>query len=253
MFLDKGGKKISKSSGNVLTPQIWLTYGTPQSILLLLFKRITGTRHVGIDDIPSLMDEYDLYEDLYFGKLRESNATKLMKIKGVYEYINHLNPPEQPQPHVPYKLLVQQASLFSNDDDRTLRVFTRLLKYGIVKEKTESLLQRIDLASKWADDMFTLTTGAVEIELDQNQRKAMEEILDAIRSFIGSEQDPETPKNLQSKVFEIARNNRLEPKEFFKLLYRMLINADRGPKIGNYAIDLGLERTCQILEKYLVN
>jgi lysyl-tRNA synthetase, class I len=251
LFLDKGGKKISKSSGNVLTPQIWLRYGTPESILLLLFKRITGTRHVGIDDIPLLMDEYDLYEDLYFGKLRESNPAKLIKIKGVYEYTNHLNPPGQPQPHVPYKLLVQQASLFS--DDRTLRIFNRLLKYGIVKEKTENLLQRIDFASKWADDMFTLGTEAVEIEMDQSQRKAMAEILNTARSFIGSEEDPETPKNLQSKVFEIARNNGLEPKEFFKLLYRILINADRGPKIGNYVIDLGLERTSQIFEKYLGN
>jgi len=253
LFLDKGGKKISKSSGNVLTPQIWLTYGTPESILLILFKRITGTRHVGIDDIPSLMDEYDLYEDLYFGKLKESNAAKLVKIKGVYEYINHLEPPQRPQPHVPYRLLVQQASLFSKDDDRRSKVFARLVKYGLVKEKTESLLQRIDLASNWADDVFTLTAEGVEIEMNESQRKAMAEMLDATRSFIGSEQDPETPKNLQSRVFEIARNNRLEPKEFFKLLYRILINADRGPRIGNYAIDLGLERTCQILEKYLVD
>jgi lysyl-tRNA synthetase class 1 len=199
------------------------------------------------------MEEYDLYEDLYFDKLRESNPAKLMKIKGVYEYTNHLKPPEQPQPHVPYKLLVQQASLFSNDNDRTSRIFNRLLKYGIVKEKTENLLYRINLASKWADDMFTVGTEAVEIEMDQSQRKAMAEFLNAIRSFIGSEEDPETPKNLQSKVFEIARNNGLEPKEFFKLLYRILINADRGPKIGNYVIDLGLERSCQIFENYLDN
>ena len=54
MFLDKGGKKISKSAGNVLTPQMWLKYGTPESLLLLLFKRISGTRHVGIDDIPAI-------------------------------------------------------------------------------------------------------------------------------------------------------------------------------------------------------
>jgi lysyl-tRNA synthetase, class I len=248
LFLDKGGKKISKSSGNVLTPQMWLKYGTPESILLLLFKRITGTRHVGIDDIPTLMDE-----DYFFGKLKESNAAKLMKIKGIYEYINHLEPPQQPQPHIPYRLLVQQASLFSRDDDRKSKVFTRLLKYGIVKEKTERILQRIELASNWADDHFTLTAERADIELDESQRKAMREILDAIRSFIGSEQDPETPKNLQSRVFEIGRNNQIEPKEFFRLLYRILINSDRGPRIGNYVIDLGLERTCQILEKYLVN
>jgi lysyl-tRNA synthetase class 1 len=253
LFLDKGGKKISKSSGNVLTPQMWLKYGTPESMLLLLFKRITGTRHVCVDDIPTLMDEYDLYEDFYFGKLKELNAAKLMKIKGLYEYINHLKPPRQPQPHIPYRLIVQQASLFSGDDDRTSKIFTRILKYGFVQDKTERILERIELASNWADDLVTLTAERIEIEVDETKRKAIREILDAFKSFIGSEQDPETPNNLQSRVFEIARNNQIEPKEFFRLLYRMLINADRGPRIGNYVIDLGLDRTCQILEKYLVN
>jgi lysyl-tRNA synthetase, class I len=252
LFLDKGGKKISKSSGNVLTPQMWLRYGTPESMLLLLFKRITGTRHVSIDDIPILMDEYDLYEDSFFGKLKELNAAKLTRIKGLYEYINHLKPPPQPQQHIPYRLLAQQASLFSGDDDRTSKIFTRLLKYGIAQDKTERLLERIELASNWADDHITLTAERIEIEVDETNRKAMRELLDAFKSFIGSEQDPETPKNLQSRVFEIARNNQIEPKEFFRLLYRILVNADRGPRIGNYVIDLGLDRTRQILEKYLV-
>src|SRR6185503_17359322 len=79
MFLDKSGKKISKSAGNVLTPQMWLRYGTPESMLLLLFKRITGTRHVGLDDVLPLMDEYDSIEDVYFGKVKESNTAKLTK------------------------------------------------------------------------------------------------------------------------------------------------------------------------------
>ena len=38
LFLDKSGKKISKSLGNVVTSQKWLNYGTVESILLLLYK-----------------------------------------------------------------------------------------------------------------------------------------------------------------------------------------------------------------------
>ena len=47
MFLDKGGKKISKSAGNVFTPQVWFQYGSPQSLLLLMLKRFVGTRTLG--------------------------------------------------------------------------------------------------------------------------------------------------------------------------------------------------------------
>jgi lysyl-tRNA synthetase class 1 len=146
MFLDKIGQKISKSKGNVLTPQMWLSYGTPESLLLLLYKRVTGTRHVSLDDIPSLMDEYDYYEDLYFGIISEENRTKLAKLKGVYEYINHLKPPSNPTKHVPYRLLVQQGLLFSDDDQRVEKVYGRLAKYGIIAEKEAVLTNKIRLA-----------------------------------------------------------------------------------------------------------
>ena len=64
MFLDKSGKKISKSIGNVLTPQKWLEYGTPASLLLLMFKRIAGARTLSVEDIPTYMDEVDVVEDI---------------------------------------------------------------------------------------------------------------------------------------------------------------------------------------------
>jgi lysyl-tRNA synthetase, class I len=249
MFLDKVGKKISKSAGNVLTPQTWLRYGTPQSILLLLFKRITGTRHIGIDDIPALMDEYDIYEDVYFGKIKEDNHAKLTKVKGLYEFINHLKPPIEPDVHVPYRVLVQQASLFSGDEKKIDKIYERLRKYGLTKAKTDNLTRKIELAYNWSEDF--LEEEKFEIEMRDNYKKAILDLIQALNTFIGSEQKPEAPKNLQSKVYDIARNNGMEPKELFTLLYKMLINSDRGPRIGNYILDLGIERTNNILQQYL--
>jgi lysyl-tRNA synthetase class 1 len=251
MFLDKGGKKISKSAGNVLTPQTWLRYGTPQSILLLLFKRITGTRHVGINDIPILMDEYDIYEDVYFGKIKEDNHAKLIKIKGVYEFINHLKSPIEPGVHVPYRILVQQASLFSGDEKKIDKIYERLRKYGLTKVKTDNLTRKIELACNWSEDF--LEEEKFEIEIKDNYKKAILDLIHTTNAFIGYEQKPESPKNLQSKVYDIARNNGMEPKELFTLLYKMLINSDRGPRIGNYILDLGIERTNNILQRYLVS
>ncbi|HEX2068545.1 MAG TPA: lysine--tRNA ligase [Nitrososphaeraceae archaeon] len=249
MFLDKGGRKISKSAGNVLTPQMWLKYGTPESILLLLFKRITGTRHVGVDDIPVLMDEYDLYEDIYFDKVKENNQAKLIKLKGLYEYINHLKPPTQPSTHVPYRMLVQQAALFSSEE-RINKINDRLIKYGMIKHKSKDLKKRIELASNWANDHL-LAEEKFEIEIKENHKKAIKELIETLKSFVGSEHESDAPKNLQSRIFNIARNNQMEPKEFFTLLYRMLLNTDRGPRLGNYALDLGINQTCNILERYI--
>jgi len=249
MFLDKSGKKISKSAGNVLTPQMWLRYGTPESILLLLFKRITGTRHVGLDDVPALMDEYDYYEDVYFGKIKEDNPAKLNKTKGVYEYINKLDPPKQPGSHILYRFIAQQASLFPPGDERDEKVLNRLVKYGMIKDKTDDIIRKIRLASNWADD--NKQDEKFEVQLSYSQKKALQELIEAVKPFVGLSDSGDNAKNLQSKVFEVARNNRMEPKEFFTLLYRMFLNADRGPRIGNYFLDLGIVRATDVLQRYL--
>ncbi len=253
MFLDKGGKKISKSSGNVLTPQMWLRYGTPQSILLLLFKRIAGTRHIGLDDVPSLMDEYDYYEDVYFGKVTEDNLAKLTKVKGIYEFINKLQPPKQPDIHIPYRFIVQQASIFPPDDDnRSEKVFNRLLKYGMVKgNSTEGIKLKIRLASNWADENNAKNDEKFEVQLSDLHIKAVQELIKAMRPFTGLSDSPENAKILQSTVFSIARANGIEPKEFFTLLYRMFLNSDKGPRMGNYILDLGVDKTTSMLKRYI--
>jgi len=252
MFLDKAGKKISKSSGNVQTPQMWLRYGTPESLLLLLFKRIAGTHHVGLDDVPSLMDEYDYYEDVYFGNVKEDNLAKLTKIKGIYEYVNRLNPPTQPDLHIPYRFIAQQASIFPPDDEnRPEKVFSRLVKYGMVKgNSTERIMDKIRLASNWGDDNDA-KAEQVEIQLSDLHVKAVRELIEAIRPFTDLPDSPDNSKNLQSTVFSIARANNIEPKEFFALLYRMFLNSEKGPRIGNYILDLGAGRAADMLTKYL--
>ena len=125
MFLDKGGKKISKSLGNVVTSERWLQYGTSKSILLLLYKRITGARELGFEDIPALMNEYDELENIYFGKTKVNNEAKLVKSKGLYEYVNLLEPPENPSLHVNYLLLIELCKIFK--DNRQECVISKLI------------------------------------------------------------------------------------------------------------------------------
>jgi lysyl-tRNA synthetase class 1 len=52
-------------------------------------------------------------------------------------------------------------------------------------------------------------------------------------------------------IFDISRRNGIGIKEFFTLLYRILVGADKGPRIGNYVLDLGIERTCNLVQSYL--
>ncbi len=240
MFLDKGGKKISKSLGNVVTSQRWLKYGTPKSILLLLYKRITGARELGFEDIPSLMDEYNELENIFFGKTKLDNEAKAIKSKGLYEYVNLLNPPKNPTPYVSYRLLIELAKIFK--DDRTQRITKKLIDYGVLKDSSPEIEELIRLAGNYSDDFDE--QEKIEIQLDENTKKALKELSEALTS------DSE-PEDLQNVIYQIAKSNNVQPREFFRILYQIILNTNRGPKIGPFILDIGRKKIGQTIQNYI--
>ncbi|MEM4237800.1 MAG: lysine--tRNA ligase, partial [Candidatus Nitrosocaldaceae archaeon] len=224
----------SKSAGNVFTPQVWLRYGSPQSLLLLLYKRIAGTRNISIEDIPKLMDEYDMLEEHYFSN--KSNDMKSIKMRGLYEYINNLKV-RSASIHIPYQLLINLASLVK--EDREEFVIKRLQKYGMIKEVNEELKNRIRLASNWADDFGV--KRELNISLNENE-------INAIKGLINVLKNENDIKIIQSSIFDIAKSNNIEPKEFFRIIYNILLGSDKGPRLGNYISDMGKEKVIRELE-----
>lgn len=240
MFLDKGGKKISKSLGNVLTAQKWLEFGTPKSILLLLYKRITGARELGIEDIPSLMNEYNELEDIYFGKTKLDNEAKKIKSQGLYEYVNLLSPPKQPSTHVNYRLLIELAKIFK--ENRTERVMKKLQDYRVIKNPEPQVEKLIELAGNFADTFDQ--KEKIAIKIDEPTKKALKELTESLKS------DSE-PEDLQNLIYQTAKSNNVQPRDFFKILYQIILGTTRGPKIGPFISDIGRKQVAQTISEYV--
>lgn len=240
MFLDKGGKKISKSAGNVVTSQKWFRYGTPKSMLLLLYKRITGARELGFEDIPALMDEYNELEDIYFGKIKLDNEAKLLKSRGLYEYTNLLSPPKVSSTHINYRLLVELCRIFK--EDRISLVSKKLVDYGTIKSSDAYVENLIELAGNYADDFEEEDT--IKVELNESAKKALSQLVEILQS----EKEPE---DLQNTIYNISKENNIAPKDFFMALYQIILNANRGPKIGSFILDIGRKKVAQTISRHL--
>ncbi|MFP3235155.1 MAG: lysine--tRNA ligase [Nitrososphaeria archaeon] len=235
LFLDRSGRKISKSTGNVVTPQAWLRYGTKRSLVLLMFKRIVGTRYVSLEDIPKYVDEYDRLEDLYFGGGGGQDAARL---RGLYEYVNFLRPPPAPDVHVPYRLLAELGRA-APEEGAVEFVLERLRRYRMVREATPGLIERIEKARRWA---LEVEGRAPEYVPTREEAEAMLELASVLRST-------EDPAAIQNAAFEAARRRGMEPASLFRALYRALIGADSGPRFSSYALDVGRERVASVLEE----
>ncbi|RMW38809.1 MAG: lysine--tRNA ligase [Nitrosopumilus sp.] len=239
MFLDKGGKKISKSLGNVLTAQRWMEFGSPKSILLLLYKRITGARELGLEDIPSLMSEYNELEDIFFGRIKVDNPAKLTKSKGLYEYVNLLNPPKQASTHVNYRLLIELAKIFK--ENRNERVMKKLLDYGVIKNPEPEIEKLIEIAGNYSDEFDE--QEKTEIDLDETSKKALK----ILSETLGADEEPE---DIQNTIYQIAKSNDVQPKDFFKILYQIILGTSRGPKIGPFISDIGRKQVAKTISEY---
>jgi lysyl-tRNA synthetase class 1 len=240
VFLDKSGKKISKSRGNVFTPQIWFRYGSPQSLLLLTLKRFTGTRNVSVADIPQYMDELDELEDVFFGKKRVTAGKEKAKLTGLYRYCWGLTPPTRPEVHVPYRLLVHLAKMAPKGAAADF-IQEKLVAYGYVAE-SQRLGSRIDYALNWVEDFEEVEGEAMKVRGSE---------ADAVRELIrilALEGDGDA---VQGAIFQTARKYHLKPRQFFEILYKALLGVPKGPKLGPYIVDIGKRNVVTELRKLL--
>jgi lysyl-tRNA synthetase class 1 len=244
MFLDKSGKKISKSAGNVFTPQVWFKYGSPQSLILLMLKRFVGTRGLSVTDIPNYMNEFDELEDIYFGKQQVSNTKELAKLTGLYQYCWWLNPPLTPGIHISYNMLAYLAKVAP--EGKKLEFITEKLgDYGfkIDEAATSSLSDRIEFVTHWNQDYAEIKETS--LRLKAKEREAISELVTRLETGV------ETEEAAQSVIFESARNNDVKPAAFFKILYLLLLGSPRGPRLGPYIITMGAENVVQTLTRVL--
>ncbi|MDA4124665.1 MAG: lysine--tRNA ligase [Thaumarchaeota archaeon] len=241
LFQDKSGRKISKSVGNLVTPSEWLEYASPESLRLLMYKRIIGTRNVSLEDIPVYMEDFDDLEEQYFSKKRDQNPMKDAKQRGLYEYTTLLRVPRAGGVHVPYRLLAQLASVAPRNAVEDF-IVKRLKDYGMVKATTAELTTRIAWASKWAAREGK--PPAPPIKLSPKARNAVKEFAVAISKL-------SDPDQVQNAAFEALKRNGLTPREFFPVVYSVLLGSDRGPRLGPYVMDAGPQVVSDSLLKAL--
>ncbi|MCW3995528.1 MAG: lysine--tRNA ligase [Candidatus Bathyarchaeota archaeon] len=243
MFLDKGGKKISKSAGNVFTPQVWFRYGSPQSLLLLMLKRFVGTRTLDVSDIPAYMNELDQLEDVYFDK-KQAGEKEAIRLKGLFQYCYVMKPPAKPSIHVPYNLM---AFLVKMAPKECLNAYVteKLQSYGYLQKNQaldKNLMQRIQFALNWIRDFEEIKE--TEVQLTTEEKKALTELV----SKLQTEDDAD---KIQNAIFNAAKDNGIKPAALFKVLYQILLGATQGPRLGPYVLAMGKQNVIAALQRAL--
>jgi lysyl-tRNA synthetase class 1 len=209
-----------------------------------MLKRFVGTRTISILDVPTYMNEFDELEDIYFGKKQIVDKKELAKLSGLYEYCWWLKPPKQNRIHVPFNLLAFLVKVAPMDAELDY-VTEKLKEYGYLK-KTEALptdlQKRIQHVAKWNRDFTEISE--TKAKLGSQERRAIGEFVRALEAEIDADQ-------IQTAVFDTARTHGLEPRQFFKTLYTVLLGSPAGPRLGPYILAMGRQNVVDALRRSL--
>ena len=82
----------------------------------------------------------------------------------------------------------------------------------------------------------------------------LEKILELRQTvFIEEQKVPEEEEidDLQNAIYQIAKGNEIEPRDFFKVLYQIILSTTKGPKIGPFILDIGRKNVSEKLSAHI--
>jgi len=242
MFTERGGKKISKSAGNVFTVQNWLKYASPESICLLYLKKLSKTRVVDADAIPAYEDEVDELARVYSGEVKIKIPTDLAHFKRLYEYMHFLSPPKNKPISVQYGVLANLMKLVHDPE----LVKQTLIKTGHIKGKLsgaqEKLLdEKLSNISNWVSD--TVEDENIQINLTDTQKEALHKIAESLIKKDWKEDD------LLQEIYTIGKELNLQSGDLFKAAYLTLLKSERGPRLAPLILAIGRKKVAEIFKK----
>ncbi|MEO0655074.1 MAG: lysine--tRNA ligase [Pseudomonadota bacterium] len=239
LFNDELGQKISKSKGNGLSMEEWLTYAAPESLQYFMYQKPKTAKRLYFDVIPKAVDEYHQQLRAY----PEQDAGK--KLANPVYHIHGHNVPASDMV-VPFAMLLNLASVSGAEDRETMWGFIRRYAPETGPETHPHLDEAAGFAVRYYNDF--VKPGKVYRAPDERERAAMDDLLARLKAWEGGTDAEE----LQSMVFAVGKQHGFEPlRDWFKALYEVLLGASQGPRFGGFIALYGVAESVQLIERGL--
>jgi lysyl-tRNA synthetase class 1 len=242
LFLDEQGEKISKSKGNGLSMEEWLTYAPHESLAYYMFQRPSSAKKLYFDIIPKAVDEYITFIDKFAGQ--DDKA----KLDNPAWYIHGGRIPNSQHTPISFALLLNLASAANAHSTDTLWGFIRLYSPGATPDNAPFLDRLVGYALKYYED-FVLPAKRYRLP-DERERAALTDLAERLKKLDGK---PDS-EALQTEVFSAGKENgygKEELREWFQALYQVLLGQDQGPRFGSFIALYGRMETVALIEKAL--
>ncbi|MCM8558395.1 lysine--tRNA ligase [Sphingomicrobium sediminis] len=239
MFLDANGEKISKSKGNGLSIEEWLTYGSEESLSFYIYREPKKAKNLHLGLVPRAVDEYWQFRGNY------DNQPIEKKLGNPVHHVHSGRVPDKTLP-LTYGLLLNLVSLPGVQDKDIAWKFVQRYAPESSPESDPELDKLIGLAVNYARD-FVVPGLARRAPVGQevDALKELDEKLAALPADA-------TGEDIQNIVFEVGKNYEFETlRHWFQALYETLLGSSQGPRMGSFIALYGIEETRKLIAEAL--
>jgi len=229
LFLDERGEKISKSKGNGLTIEEWLTYAAPESLAFYMYHKPREAKKLHFDVIPKAVDDYYQFVAAYAKQPPEQQL-------GNPVFHIHSGPPPSLDMPVTFALLLNLVSAANSEDPAVLWGFLQRHMPGVEPATHPELDKLVRYAVVYYRDRVA---PAKQVRAATAQeRTAIADFL-ARLEVLPDDADADT---IQNAAFECGKANGYAEnlRGWFQALYETLLGTSQGPRIGSFAALYGL-------------
>ncbi|MCF3592940.1 lysine--tRNA ligase [Rhodobacteraceae bacterium LMO-12] len=261
LFLDDQGQKISKSSGNGISIDEWLSYASTESLSYFMYQKPKTAKRMYFDVIPRAMDEYHQQLRAYPGQ------DAAQKVNNPVYHIHNGDVPESDM-MVSFGMLLNLASASSAEDKDVLWGFIGKYAPDATPQTHPGMDAAAGYAVRYFND-FVKPAKTYRAPSDQ-ERAALEDLAAALgdgekardliaRKNAAADNDEPVPEAdftdeefLQSLVFAVGKLHGFEPlRDWFTAIYEVLLGASQGPRFGGFIAFYGAEETRTLIGKAL--
>ncbi|MBS0474332.1 MAG: lysine--tRNA ligase [Proteobacteria bacterium] len=246
LFLDENGEKISKSKGNGLTIEQWLTYGSEESLGLFLYREPKSAKSLHAGIIPKAVDEYWQFREKIPAQAVEQQlgnpAWHLLRANGQAQG-------EGESLAVTYALLLNLVGVLGAAATRA-QVWSYLANY--VADADPVRHPELD---KLVTTALAYNRDFVAPTLQRRKPEANEALaLAALDEELAATSDDATAEELQNIVYEIGKDPHYgfeQLRDWFKALYETLLGSAQGPRMGSFIALYGIANTRKLIAEAL--
>lgn len=239
LFLDQNGEKISKTKGNGLSIEEWLTYASPESLSLYMFQQPRRAKRLYFDVIPKAVDEYLTFNT----KFPEEEPAK--QLANPVWHVHSGEPPVHESP-VSFGMLLNLASVCNTEDKAVLWGFITRYAPDATPESNPMLDRMVGYALAYYRD-FVMPGKSYRPATDQ-ERAAMSDLAERLRGpDVGA-----SAEEIQNLVYEVGKEHGFENlRDWFKALYEVLFGQSQGPRFGSFVALYGVGESIDLIESGL--